>query len=678
MIQGVCPMPNSSLFARLFIVILVVAAAFATAPAQAQPWSGIIDPSRAIDWSTAGVPGGIPTNRTQCGSTIAPTNNAAIINNALAACGANQFVKLGAGTFNLSAGVNVTNNNVTLRGSGPDQTILKFSVVTGCIGWAGELGLGACNNNEWLGIQDEVLDGVSWTTPWTGGYAKGTTKLTVGSTANMAAGRLIWLDQLGETTDDGGLVSSGYYPTFRGYNGPTAVSMFNRCDTADGEPIPRDYQHCRTLQQIVRIVSVDSPTQITITPGLEMPNWRSAMKPAVSGWGRTDNSSAFGIGLEDLTVENLVAINDHTIILVGDCYGCWIKNVRSINGKRAHVQIMQSAHTEIRDSYFYGSITSNSQSYGVEHFGASDSLIINNISESTTAAYVGACSGCVVAYNYNFGSFYTDGRGCIDPTNTRNSTCNYWAHFVNHDTGGGMYLLEGNQHNGMRADAWFHGGSGATTAFRNAWRGNDDQGGKTVNQIAIVIDAAQRANNFVGNLLGDPTVSMVYEVPFGSSYEWTSQAAIYQFGAGGSPMPNDPIVASSSLRWGNYDTAHGSVQWNASEVPTTGIRSVNGNPVPANHNLPNSFFLAAAPTSWWATPWGTPPWPPIGPDVTGGNPALAGHVYDIPSKLCFTHLSNDPAYGSSTPPVKLFNATNCYRSSGSSVTTAPIVTLTIQ
>src|SRR5262249_31703401 len=151
-------------------------ATFATDPAQAQPWSGIIDPSRAIDWSTAGVPGGIPTNRTQCGATIAPTNDATVINNALAACGANQFVKLGAGTFNLSGSVNVTVNNTTLRGSGPNQTILKWSNTGSCIGWAGELGLGACNWQHWLGVQDTVLDGVAWTTTWTSGYAQGTTQ----------------------------------------------------------------------------------------------------------------------------------------------------------------------------------------------------------------------------------------------------------------------------------------------------------------------------------------------------------------------------------------------------------------------------------------------------------------------------------------------------------------------
>src|SRR3989442_14364392 len=116
-------MSNFRLFARLFIVILVVAATFAADPAQAQPWSGIIDPSRAIDWSAAGVPGGIPTNRTQCGATISPTTDANYIQSALnhtasgyTGCGPNTFVKLGPGTFNLLSGFNVTLNNTTLRG----------------------------------------------------------------------------------------------------------------------------------------------------------------------------------------------------------------------------------------------------------------------------------------------------------------------------------------------------------------------------------------------------------------------------------------------------------------------------------------------------------------------------------------------------------------------------------
>src|SRR6266571_647599 len=104
---------------RLVSLALCLSVAVLPLSAQAAAWSGIIDPSRAIDWSGAGVPGGIPTNRTQCGATVGQTNEASVIQNALNACGPNQYVKLGAGTFTLSGGVNVTVNNTTLRGSGP-------------------------------------------------------------------------------------------------------------------------------------------------------------------------------------------------------------------------------------------------------------------------------------------------------------------------------------------------------------------------------------------------------------------------------------------------------------------------------------------------------------------------------------------------------------------------------
>src|SRR5260370_34562139 len=71
---------------------------------RAQSWSGVLDPSRAIDWSTIGA-GPIPSGGwTQCGPTIAPYSGTAdSINNAIATCGPNQYVHLGAGTFNLSS-----------------------------------------------------------------------------------------------------------------------------------------------------------------------------------------------------------------------------------------------------------------------------------------------------------------------------------------------------------------------------------------------------------------------------------------------------------------------------------------------------------------------------------------------------------------------------------------------
>src|SRR5437867_65706 len=73
---------------------------------HAQPWSGILSSSRAIDWSRAGVVGGVPSATwAQCGSTVAAGSTAATINSAIQACTANHYVLLGVGTFNLTTGL---------------------------------------------------------------------------------------------------------------------------------------------------------------------------------------------------------------------------------------------------------------------------------------------------------------------------------------------------------------------------------------------------------------------------------------------------------------------------------------------------------------------------------------------------------------------------------------------
>src|SRR5712691_7997292 len=78
----------------------------------------LISASRRIDWSQAGVPGGIPNRTTIC-ATLSPGASAAQINGAIASCPDGQVVKLNAGIYNLSTGIVFNNkNNVTLRGAG--------------------------------------------------------------------------------------------------------------------------------------------------------------------------------------------------------------------------------------------------------------------------------------------------------------------------------------------------------------------------------------------------------------------------------------------------------------------------------------------------------------------------------------------------------------------------------
>src|SRR5581483_6473395 len=105
-------------------------------------------------------------------------------------------------------------------------------------------------------------------------------------------------------------------------------------------------------------------------------------------------------------------------------------------------------------------------------------------------------------------------------------------------------------------------------------------------------------------------------------YEYNTPNSAFRFGYPDGPaseMPNatagvkyDTRVGATVLRWGNYDVFSNAVRWNSSEVPS-GI-SPYANAVPASTTLPASFYLPGRP-SWWGTPWGTPAWPAIGPDV---------------------------------------------------------------
>lgn len=115
----------------------------------AQPWSGIIAPSRAVDWTQAGIPGGVPSaSWTQCGPTIAAYGSSgspaspSTISNALNHTGAGYtgctppyYIQLGAGTFYLNSGIWFGfTDQVELRGMGADSTFMVFSGQNGCGG----------------------------------------------------------------------------------------------------------------------------------------------------------------------------------------------------------------------------------------------------------------------------------------------------------------------------------------------------------------------------------------------------------------------------------------------------------------------------------------------------------------------------------------------------------------
>ncbi|MDE2172916.1 MAG: hypothetical protein KGJ33_03160, partial [Patescibacteria group bacterium] len=636
--------------------------------------------SRAIDWSGAGS-SLIDQPRTQCGSTVAAYDgSAAAINNAIASCGGTaaspKYVELGAGTFNLTSGISFAGHSyVTLRGQGANSTFLVFTGAGGGF-YNAVISLEPAQLVEWNDTFGEPNN-----CSWTAGYAKGATVLSLGScrtgsASNLHVGSIVTLDQLDETADTG-QVWNCLNSTVEGgpqcSNNGTGSGGYAR---NDGATIPcasctGGVMKYRSQEQGVVVTAVNGNT-VTVTPGLYMANWNSAQKPEAT----FGNTELVGAGLENLSLQagmpnGIGGTNTSSAgqnIHIGQCRDCWVKGVRSLYANRSHIQVYIATHITIRDSYFYQNISHASVSYGVELNSAFDSLVENNIFQQSTDGEPncnGACAGNVASYNF-------------DIDNVWGSAGWMQAGFYAHSSGDAFNLWEGNVGPGYTSDD-VHGTHHLETIFRNRIIGNQAAGcGSSgpatcsAQTVPLNLYAGSRYYNVIGNVLGQAGYHNVYSANCTTDDScFNTVTAIYrlgQTGAGGASgfctTPSctghgnyDPQVSAYLMRWGNWDTVHSTVQWNPSEVPAS--LPLYANAVPASQFLPPSFFRTSAP-SWW--PAGKP-WPPIGPDISGGTMSgSAGHANTIPAEDCFTNVMNGPADGSGG--FLNFDAGTCYGGGG--------------
>jgi hypothetical protein len=627
---------------KILPLILIFMCCFV--PSFGQLWSGILAPSRAVDWSKAGVPGGIPSGSwTQCGATVPAGTSATAINSAISACGNDQYVLLAAGTFNLNAGL-VLKSNVALRGSGSNQTFLIFTGNNSCQGEYADVCMASADVNYWGGPSNSAS--------WTAGYTPGSTSITLSNESNLAIGSPIVLDQADDTTDSGDIFVC-YTP-----KGTCSTNGDNGGFLRPG----------RSQQQLVTVTSISGsgPYTIGISPGIYMPNWSSGKTP--QAWWAT--SPMLNAGVENLSMDNTNSGAPEGVGIF-NCTGCWVSGIRSINPSRSHVMAQLSPHTTVQSSYFYRTANQTSSSYGLEFNDASDSLEQNNIFQQLSGPYVnnGTCSGCVMAYNFTINNLYNSGGGLYNYQQQ-----DWYPHTVGDD----HILAEGNQGAGMYSDN-FHGTHQFQTLFRNAYSGfQPNNGNETTGGLgALLINAFSRFYNVVGNVLG-ASVFTHYRNDLSTNFPGSTSIVNVGFG---DEIPNDPNVARTLMMWGNYDTVTAAVRWcgnssdpgwgtncaGTSEVPS-GIANY-ANPVPSSTSLPPSFYLNTKP-SWWPS---TKPWPAIGPDVTGGNlSGFAGFAYSIPAADCYSNVMGGPSNG--TGSVLAFDSSACYQTS--SVNPKPPTNLT--
>jgi Right handed beta helix region len=626
-------MKRFQLVLTFFMLILIYPAC-----AQTPLWNGIISPTRAIDWTKAGIPGGLPdANWTQCGATIAPyTGTAAAINTALASCGANQFVQLGAGTFTLSTGIALpfnTTGHLALRGMGANSTFLLFSgSAPGCN--AGQSAFMCMQSSDGTAPGNGGLSIVNWT----GGYAQGSTQITLSSVSGIVPGKtLLILNQCdtgfsGATCSTGSATDNGnYFVCSALYNGSTGCSV----NGPDGSTWrPNGWQ-----QETVLVTAVNAggcgATCVTIGQPIEHPNWVAGQSPQA-----VITQPVPQDGIENLTIDGTATTSVGAAITLFNTYQCWVSGVKIVNSYAYGVYMLNVSHSLIKDNYFYRS-NGHPDAYAVRVAWGGDDVIQNNIFEQWKNSYAadGPAPGEVIAYNFSVNQVVPSPNDFM------------WTAFWSHSTGDDFHLREGNAGDNDQEDNT-HGSHLSITKFRNFFWGwescaNGNCGSNTSKTLPLDanIDSSNvRYANLIANVLGTPGVTTTYQhsAAFGSF-------AAFDLGAGNGSinLPNDPLVASTMLRWGNYDVVTGAARWCGStldtgwsllcsltsEIPTLAPLFPNtlptvGDIAAGQPALPASFYLTTKP-SWF----GSLPWPAIGPDVTGGNIGQCSGTLNTPGKF---------------------------------------------
>jgi hypothetical protein len=616
----------------------------------AQQWSGIVDPSRAIDWSNAGA-GPLPSRpacvTTQCNTVASGTVTTSSLNAAISSAPAGTAVVIPAGTFSISGGITFSGkSNVTVRGQGSNSTFLTFTGSSSCNGFGADVCATSSDVNYWGGPTN--------TANWTAGYAKGSTSITLSSVSNLKVGQPIVLDQLDDVSDNNAVYIGCEYASGNGggstcYSGTWPSGM--QRSGGSGTSI-------RGQQQMVTVTSCGSVSTagascsgsnvaVGISPGLYAPNWRSSQSPQ-AWW---SSGPVYADGVESLSM-------DHTSGGVGvvffNCQGCWVKGVRSVRNSTTgtawpHVASYVSNRTTVRDSYFYGY---PADTYALAAAIASDLLWENNIFQNCPApqVYNSDCEGCVTAYNFSINNNYANSANWQSQSLTYHST-NLFG------------LAEGNVGATLYADS-FHGTHAFNTLFRNRYDGRESNNGTmtTSNTIPVRLNPKTRYQNVIGNVLGTSGYHNNYQAtPTATGSQYTSVFSLGIYPEGGETA--DSLVVSTLLRWGNWDTVSAANKFVASEVPSS--ISQYANAVPSTQTLPASFYLSGKP-SWWTS---GKPWPAIGPDVTGGNIAnTGGHAYTLPAQDCYTSMGG-PANGVGS--AISFDAASCYGSSSQTVVVPP-------
>jgi hypothetical protein len=460
--------------------------------------TGIIPSDRRIDWSQAGIPGGIPIRTTVCANVKdAPynavgdgvTNDTAAIAAAIAACPVGQVVYIPAGKYKAAITVN---KGIVVRGDGAKKTTINGAVY---------LQKGFAINGK---------------TAITSGWERGSDTMDLADASYIKVGDHLLI----EAGDNPGIVNR------QGYEGTPAVP---------------------TRGQIVEVIAM-SGKKVTFKPPLY---WElSAVNYAPTAKILTRVGAGYENYLQRAGVESLTLVHNpafgffNNALTLQNCAYCWVKNVEIDQSARAAIQLTSVYRSEISHNYLHHTtMTGSGGGYGiVVESKSTDNLFTDNaLDYHSGSILIDDSIGNVVSYNYI--------------GNTKFRTVNWLqATIGSHSAHPMMNLFEGNVGSVFRSD-FIHGSASHFTIFRNRFTGWESDA-VNQNNSAITIHSWNRYFNVVGNVLGTAGKSTNYSLVSANFNTWN----IYWLGYAGA-LSVDDVTTSSLLRHGNYDFVTNSTIW---------------------------------------------------------------------------------------------------------------------
>ena len=375
-----------------------------TPPENIKPIELIFPASNQIDWSVAGVDGGIPNyNKIIDVTTLGARkdgkgDNHAIIQSALDKAQPGTIFYFPEGEY-MFRNTLFLKNKIVIRGECSDKTTLKFDLNR------------AAKPSLWF-----LSKNISSITPVISGFEKGSKVITVNEPSKFEVG------DYAEIIQDNDPKKMYTNPTWNTVWAENSVGQMVKITAVNGNKISLARQLYHNFSPSLN-VRVRNAKMIT------------------------------GAGLENLKIQRIDDGDDYNIKFKYAA-NCWIRNVEGDFADRGHVDITTSANIEVRDSYFHHAHNygEGGHGYGINLAGhPTDCLIENNIFQKLRHVFLAkqGAIGNVFAYNYSV------------PSQEETNDITLHGHY------GLMNLLEGNVVEKIfTGDYWGPSGPG-NTYFRN-------------------------------------------------------------------------------------------------------------------------------------------------------------------------------------------------------------------